>query len=370
MRLCLILLLAGCPQRLQVKETTPVETSGPPACEVHTRRLSPEARASTRPAVAAAGDLYGVVWEDSDGEHRGIRFQALDRNASPLAPSVEVADLKVGGADPRVITDGDGFMVSWTVEEGPTSVIELRRVDARGKPRSDVIPAVSAPSARALALSRYADGYALVWWSWAESPPLQAVTFLDGECRPRGKNVELSRCPLVEPVADLLVSDRKLEVAWEEQHDGVEHVFAGALTPGGLSGRVDLGPGDSPSLTQKGAVFAHLDDASIWWSPLQKAQPARFTDGLYPDARPLGPPSEGRGVLCVVRLAETEEGSYDELDCMTLHHGEPVRDDKIASAARGLRAQDVAVGADGFAVAYQTQEADADAVHLATAKCP
>ena len=40
-----------------------------------------------------------------------------------------------------------------------------------------------------------------------------------------------------------------LQVAWEEQRDGIMHVLAGRLTPAGLAHRVDFGPGDSPSLT-------------------------------------------------------------------------------------------------------------------------
>jgi hypothetical protein len=366
MRLCLILVLgcAGCPRQVQVKDETSSDAAPAPGCLLHERRLSAEGRAGTRPDVAWNGGAFAVVWEDADAEHAGIRFQALDAQAAPLAASVEVADLEKGGAEPRVIADGDGFVVSWTVA---STQIVLRRVDRLGKPRGDVVTALSAESAHALALAPFADGLALVWWTWASSPPLQAVTFLDGEGRPKGEPVPLSRTPLVSPMADLLPSGASLQVAWEEQHDGVEHALAGRVTPAGLSHRVDFGPGDSPSLTQKGAVFGHLDDASIWWSPLEAARPARFTDGQYPDARPLGPE---KGVLCVVRLAETEAGSVDELDCLTLQKGDPLRDDKVASAQRGLRAQAVAAGADAFAVVYQTDEPDAQAVHLVTARCP
>jgi hypothetical protein len=371
MRVCLILLMLSCGPRPPVKgpDQPPTDSSEAPGCVVHERRLSATGRGGARPSVAAASDnqFFGVVWEDLDESHSGIRFQAVDLQAQPLAPSVEIADLQKGGAEPRVIADGDGFVVSWTVESSATSVIALRRVDSRGKPRGDVIPAVSAPSVRSLALSRFGEGFALVWWSWASSPPLQALTLLDKDGRPRGKNLELSRTPLVEPIADLLPDGDMLKVAWEEQHQGLSRVMVGRAASSGISARLDLGPGDAPSLTQTGVVFAHLDDASIWWSPLEVAKPQRFTDGQYPDARPLGPE---RGVLCVVRLAVTDEGSFDELDCMTLVHGEPVRDDKIASAPRGLVAQDVAPTKDAFGVVYQTQEPDAMAVHLSTAKCP
>jgi hypothetical protein len=369
MRLCLAILLFGCGPKPQVKgPDQPPDNSPPvPTCEVHERRLSAAGRGGAKPDVAANGNALGVVWEDLSEDHSGIRFQALDLLAQPIAPSIEVADLQKGGAEPRVIPDGDGFLVSWTVDQGDTSVVALRRVDARGKPRSDVVPAVSAPSVRALALSKFKEGFALLWWSWATSPPLQALTFLDGSGKPRGKPLELSHTPLVEPKADLLPGDSALEVTWEEQHDGVDRIFTGQAAPDSLGARLDHGPGDSPTLTQKGVVFAHLDDASIWWSPVASPAPERFTDGQFPDARPLGPE---RGVLCVVRMAVTDEASFDELDCLTLKSGEPVRDDKIATAPRGLVAQQVATTASGFGVVYQTQEADAMAVHLATAKCP
>jgi hypothetical protein len=319
---------------------------------VSQRRLSPEGRSAGRPDVAWNRGTFGVVWKDLD--QGGVRFQPLDAQAAPLGP---VVALDKSGVDPRLVADGDGFVVSWTSESG----IALLRVDAHGQPRGAAI-SLSTSSARTLALAPFGGGWAVVWWSWSNS--LQAVTFLDAQGHAR--EVELSRGPLVDPAADLLPSGDALQIAWEEQHDGVEHVFVGHISPSGLQ-RLDVGPGAQPSLTQKGAVFAHLDDASIWWSPLDVARPARFTDGQYPDARPLGPE---RGVLCVVRLAVTDDASFDELDCLTLWRGDPLRDDKVATAARGMKAQAVATGNDNFAVAWETQEADAEAVHLATVSCP
>src|SRR5256885_13985894 len=138
MRLCLILVLgcAGCPQQAQVKEDAAPE--GPPGCVLHERRLSAEGRAATRPEVAYNRGVFAAVWEDADAEHTGVRFQALDALAAPLGPGVEVADVEKGGAEPRVIPDGDGFVVSWTVAG---SQIALRRGDRLGRPRGDVLPA-------------------------------------------------------------------------------------------------------------------------------------------------------------------------------------------------------------------------------------
>jgi hypothetical protein len=366
---CLVVVIGCAPWRPPPVAPPPLPDEGGPAprCQVHARRLSAVGRAATRPDIAWNGAALGVVWEDADESHRGIRFQPLDLEAKPLGPAVEVADLTRGGAEPRVIADGDGFLVGWTVDDPETSVIAMRRLDGRGKPRGDVVPAVTAKNARALALARIADGFAVVWWSWVSAPPLQAVTFLDGEAQPKGAPVELSRTPLVDPAAALLSAGDGLVAAWEEQHDGVEHVFTGQVKPAGVGARLDVGPGDSPSLTQKGVVFAHLDEAAIFWSPLDAAQPARFTDGQFPDARPLGPE---RGVLCVVRQSVADDASVDELDCLGLRRGEPVRDDSIAQAPHGLVAQRVAPTPDAFGVVYQTDEADAMAVHLATARCP
>src|SRR4051812_11265114 len=194
MRLCLILLF-GCAQQAQIKDDP--QPQPPPGCLLHERRLSVEGRDGTRPDLAYNHGVFAAVWEDADDQHCGVRFQALDAQAAPLGASVEVADLEKGGAEPRVIADGDGFVVSWTVA---SSNIALRRVDRLGKPRGDVMSAVAAPSARALALAPFAGGLALVWWSWASSPPLQAVTFLDGDGRAKGQPVELSRTPLVSPM--------------------------------------------------------------------------------------------------------------------------------------------------------------------------
>jgi hypothetical protein len=318
--------------------------------------------------VASLDGSFGVVWEETDESHRGIHFQALDSEARPLSASVEVADLARGGAQPKVIADGDGYAVLWTVDQAETSVIAFRRVDARGQPRGDLVPSVSAPSVRALAVARSGGRFGVVWWSWALNPPLQALSWLDAGGKPVGKPLELSTGPLVDPAADLLSDGTGgLSAAWEEQIEGAAHVVVGHAAEGALAQRLVVGPGNAPSLTQIGVMFAHLDDASIWWSPLAEARPARFTDGQYPDGAPLGPE---RAVLCVVRSAPGDESPVDELDCLELQRGEPVRDDKIASAPRGLVAQQVAPTPGGYGVVFQTEEPDAMAVHLATVKCP
>ena len=96
MRLCLILLVGCVPHAVQVQEVPPDD--GPPACRLHERRLSSEGRAGTRPEVPWNRGVFAAVWEDSDDQHSGVRFQPLDAQAAskrvhgtpviPIAPAM------------------------------------------------------------------------------------------------------------------------------------------------------------------------------------------------------------------------------------------------------------------------------------------
>jgi hypothetical protein len=321
-----------------------------------------------RPAVVGGSSALGVVWEETDENHRGIHFQAVDANATPLGPSVEIADLDRGGAEPRVVVDGDGYAVLWTADQPETSVIAFRRIDARGKPRGDVAPAISAPSARALAVSHVGGGgFAVAWWSGATRPPVQAITWLDADGRPQGRPVELSHTTLVDPMADLRPDpDGGVRAAWEEQVSGVQHVMVGRVAKTKVVERVDVGPGTAPSLDEGGVMFARLEDASVWWSPLEVARPVKFTDGQYPDAAGRG---GGRAVLCLMRQNNTDEASVDELDCLDVVRGVPVSDRQVFSAPRELVTLQVTPFGEGYGVVYQVKEADAMAVNVSIVMC-
>jgi hypothetical protein len=379
--------------RPEVKDARPKEArpepAAPPPCAVQTRRLSSTGRDAVKPSVAVLGTTarrYGVVWEQSDESHRGIRFQALDDEARPLAPPVEIADLERGGAEPRVTADAcadaspgpcDGFAVTWTVDQAETSVIAFRRFDARGRPRGEGVPAVSATGARALAVApapcgppglACPGGFALVWWTWVGSPPVQRLSWLDGDGHPRGAAVELSRTALVAPAADLRIDAKgAMRAAWQAEVGGVQHVLWGRIARDAAPERVDVGRGDSPSLVGSGIVFAHLDDGSVWYAPFASPAPVRFSDGQAPDAAVMAP---GHSVVCVARTVITDDESVDELDCLRLDHGQPVRDDAVAHAPRGLGGLQVAAWEHGYGVAYESKEPDAQAVSLAVAKCP
>ena len=340
----------------------PAEQAGapPPPCKVSQRLLSVSTRGSVQPDVAAGADGgFGVSWEETEESHRGIHFQALDAHATPLGPSVEVADLARGGAEPHVVADGDGYAIVWTVDEPDTTQIVLRRVDGRGVPLSDVVTAVEAKNARALALGKVKDGFALAWWTWSASPPQQSVSWLDGDGKPRGKPVVLFRGELVEPAVDLREDGGVLRAAWVEPVGGMDHVLVGVVGRRGLDERRDIGAGNGPSLGSAGVTFAQLTDATVWRSPLDRAAPAKLTDGQSPVQRD--------GTLCLYRPATQGDSAADQLRCLTVDD-KVVRDDLVTAAPGGvltLRAAHASIPA----VVWQTEENDVMAVRFATVEC-
>jgi hypothetical protein len=288
-------------------------------------------------------------------------LQPFDPQGAPLGPAVEVADLTRGGAEPRVAADGDGFAVLWTVDQADTSTINLRRVDARGRPRGDIIPIVSAAGARALAAARIPDGFVVAWWTWSASPPVQSLTFLDESGRPTGKPLVLTRGTLVEADVDFRPINGSLRGGWVAPVDGVDHVYTAKVTPGAVGERIDLGPGNRPSVVPGGTVWAVPAEATVWWSPEGAAKPSKITEGQTPVA--------AGDALCLFRTAHSEERSVDELYCGALGEGRVAGLERFAVAPGGVLTMSVAQSAGLTAVAYQTEEGEEMAVILLGAQC-
>lgn len=347
-----------------------------PVCRPQVRALS-AARPGVRPYLAVRSGEFAVVWEQTGDEHRSIRFQALDQSTNPLGPSIEIADLKHGGAAPLVVADGNGYVVVWTVDQLDTSAIALRRVDRLGKPRSDVVQVVAQPGARALGLGQVPQGFVVVWWTRAKLPHVQMATWIDAGGRPLGPPVLLSRAPSVDPTVDVeplqageaRARPGSVRIAWEELVAGIDHVIVAEVGSAGVLRRVDIGPGDTPSFGGDQVFFEHLGDQTIWYSPKMEAQPRQIAEGHSPEAtRAWG--VSGRGILCFGRLVTKEQTSSDELVCAELEAGKLVREQHLASAARGVIAVQAAATSKGYGVAYQTEEERGMAVSFAAVTCP
>jgi hypothetical protein len=337
-----------------------------PACEARARPLSLTGQSAAHPRVAAGATGYAAAWEESSDERRMIVFQPFDAAGEPLGPATQVADLERGGAEPRVVADGDGFAISWTVDLDQTSQLLVERVDGRGGRRGEPVVAVDAPNARALALARVADGFALAWWTWAGAPPVQKLSFLDGDGRPRGTAIELAHGTVVEPAASLRAGKGgALEVAWEEQLDGVNHVIVGEVADGALARRIDVGPGDGPSLGRTLVVFADLGEGAVYAAPIGTAERRKLGDG----ALPATAVRDDGSVACLVRTVDGEDGPRDELRCREIVAGKAGPELVVARVPPGVVALSVAAGPRGrYAVVYQ--DGDAIAVGLATVRCP
>jgi hypothetical protein len=337
-----------------------------PACRATVRRLSLPGAGAARPQVAVSGDAFAVAWEELT-DHRAVRVQTFDGEARPLGPSLEVADRARSGAEPRVVADGSGFLVLWTVEENDSSVIYLRHLDRAGRPAGDVVPLVTAPGARALAAAPSGGDYAVAWWNWSGLPHVVTVRYFDHLERPLGKPLVVSRAPSPDPTVDLLpVGDGRATIAWEEMLDSEQHVFTGTLTRTELQERRDLGAGETPELAGDRLIWELPADGAIYTAPVAGGAPARLTNGHTPAAatRP-----DGRSALCFVRDTSLEAGRADELWCGDFSNGDIATPIQVALAARGILTLQTAASKTRLAAAWQAQEDDDSSVSFATVSC-
>jgi hypothetical protein len=336
------------------------------SCSVKVRRLSVPGAGAARPQVAAGADAFAVAWEETS-DHRAVRVQTFDGDARPLGPSLEVADRAHSAGEPRVVADGSGFLVLWTVEADDSSIINVRHLDRGGKPVGDIVPLVTVPGARALAAVPLGDDYAVAWWNWSGQPHVVTVRYFDHQERPLGKPLVVSREPSPDPTVDLLgVGHGNATIAWEEMLGGEQHVFTGTLTRTELVGRRDLGAGETPELAGDRLVWELPAEAAIYAAPVKGGVPARLSDGHTPAAatRP-----DGKGALCFVRDTSLEEGRADELWCGDLANGALATPTQVALAPRGILNLQTAASKLRLAAAWQAQEDDDSSVSLATFSC-
>jgi hypothetical protein len=374
--LLLVGIVSGCaPARTAQKEEkrpepTSGETAPPPAsprtpatpeCAVKTRTISVPGRGGVRPHIAGAAGAFAVVWEESE-RHPGIHFLALDADANPIGAPVEVADLERPGAEPRLIASGDGFVVIWTVDAPDTSIIAMRRIDARGRPLSDVMPTVATRNARPLAAAATDDGIALAWWTFGTDPPVQSLTWLDRTLKPRGKPITMVRGLLSEPSAGLRAAAGTLRGAWVEVVDGADHVVTAELTRTGVTRKTDLGPGDDPSFAGDTVVFTTLADGAVFRARFGETPPTRIAEGQAPTA--------DAGALCLASYGSGEGSPGDVLRCRELRADGPGPEHRILTAPGGVLTLGVARSGDTTGVVYQTlEEGGAMAVDFVAVRC-
>ncbi|HEX6837225.1 MAG TPA: hypothetical protein VF334_11665 [Polyangia bacterium] len=344
-------------------------------CGFSVRRISAYGRGAMRPQIAATADAFAVAWEETT-DHRSIRVATFALDAHPLGGSIEVADVAHAAAEPRVAAnaEGDGFAVFWSASVGDgSSAIDLRRIDRFGKPKSDAIPVVVAPGARALDATAVAGGWALAWWNWSGTPHELAVSFLDKDGRAVGKSLPVTRAPSPDPTvriaAGAALGRRAAAVlAWDETVDGVDHVVLGDLGQERLEGRVDLGPGVTPRLGAGVVVFERPAETAIMVAPVAGGAPVRLVDGHVPAATPK---KNGVTALCYLRDTDpSAEGHVDELICGDLVDGKLVDPTRIAVEPRGIFGLHVATANGRIGVTWQSDSEDDTGVSFASLSCP
>ena len=342
-------------------------------CGFSVRRISAYGRGAMRPQIAATADAFAVAWEETT-DHRSIRVATFALDARPLGGSIEVADVAQAAAEPRLAANGDGFAVFWSASAGDgVSAIDLRRIDRFGKPKSDAIPVVVAPGARALDVTPIEGGYALAWWNWSGTPHQLAVSLLDKDGRAVGKPLPVTRAPSPDPTVDIaagaaLGRPAAMVVAWDETVDGVDHVVVGDVGKERLEGRTDLGPGVTPRLGAGVVVFERPAETQILSAPIAGGAPVRIVDGHVPAAAPR---KSGVTALCYLRDTDpSAEGHVDELICGDLVDGKIVDPTRIAVEPRGIFGLQVAASNGRIGVTWQSENEDDTGVSFASLSCP
>ena len=349
----------------------------PPKCRYAVRRLSASGSGALRPQVASSADGFAVAWEETT-DHRSIRVQTFGADAQPLGSSIEVADVGKAAAAPRIAAgaDGDGFAVFWSSAHGDTSsAIYFRKIDRAGKPRSDAIPVVVIPGARALDALATDSGYALAWWNWSGTPHQIAVTFLDKSGRPVGKPISLSRAPVSDPTVDLANLPAPSgaapapAIAWDEAAADGDHVFVSAPFRERLDHRIDLGPGEAPSVGGAAVVWQRASDTSIWMAAVDGSPPLRVIDGHLPAAAPRRP---GVSAFCWLRDTDPSEAHHvDELQCGNLVAGaQLLSPTRVAVEPRGIFDLHVAALGERTGATWVSQQDDDTGVSFAVVTCP
>jgi hypothetical protein len=370
--LALGLAVGGCPPRDAVRsdehrvEAPSDGGAAPaPACRVRSAPLSPPGREGARPSVAysAGGSGFLAAWEEEAAGHRAIFARSFDEEANPRGEAVELADVVEGGAEPRVAADGDGFVVAWTIDRsGGEAAVALRRVDGLGRPRGPVAQVLVARDARALAVARAGAGFAVGWWSWTATPPVEWITFTDATGRALGRPIALSQGPLVEAAIDLVPDGDGVRAAWIETRDGIDHVVVGLARPGGVSQRADLGAGVQPTVVDGGAIVGRPADGLV--VQLAPGSASTVASGYAPEA-------SARAVCYFRNVTGTgDQKSVDELRCRMRASGDEAL---VAALPGGVLGLAVADGPAATGVVYQTEEestAGAEMrVHFAAVRC-
>lgn len=346
-------------------------------CTYSVRRVSAPGRGALHPQIAAVGDAFAVAWEETS-DHRSIRVQSFALDAQPLGPSIEVTDVGHSAAGPKLAAtpDGDGWAVFWSAD----ARIDMRRIDRAGKPKSDVVPVVVSPGARALDVTPTDGGYALAWWNWSGTPHQLAVTFADKEGRALGKPQPITRVPSADPTVDVMPGatlGRRAPalLTWDETVGDADHVIVADVGRDRLDARLDLGPGETPRFGADLVVFERPEETAIWVAPLAGAgatalAPTRLTDGHIPAAARRAPLISA---ICFLRDTDpTDEGHVDELICGTLLTGGLLLVDqtRITLSPRAIFGVQMATAGSKVGVVWQEQDSDDTAVSFAALTCP
>jgi hypothetical protein len=131
------LALAGCAStRSATRDASPATTSqAARRCAARAILLAGAAHHPSHPI--AVGDDHGlvIVWAEQ-ARRATLRFLATDRRGKPLGPDTELVDRDHAMEPSSFFREPDGWVITWL--EG--DALFARRVDARGRPRSDVGP--------------------------------------------------------------------------------------------------------------------------------------------------------------------------------------------------------------------------------------
>ena len=125
-----------------------------PSCRTNVRLLAAAAHKPQGAILATASGGFAMVWAEQ-AERATLRFLLVDRDGGPRSPSAEVVDRGAPLTPLDVHLVGEAaYEIAWREGADGAGKTFSRQVDARGRPRTDVVdakPALGTPPPSACA---------------------------------------------------------------------------------------------------------------------------------------------------------------------------------------------------------------------------
>lgn len=213
------------------------------------RRLTVAQGRSVRPRLLEDGDGYVVFWDDSRNNEINLYMLRLDADGTPRSPETLVTDTDLVSQDVDVVRTPDGgYALTWTEGQGLlTPQIFFKRLDADGQQVGEQVQLSNSQSeAVASTLAVDETGYTVVWQDNGQGNPILISRRLDFEGNLVGELENLTQTIQQAEQPTLIRSNGAQETAlmWIAVNgEGDRRMMFSRMAQGQLLGeQIDLGP--------------------------------------------------------------------------------------------------------------------------------